>query len=276
MTRYVVFSSNQVQSYEFMAPIAAMCWMARTEFKPVCLLTQTREHWDVPTGSVVVDMLERLEVQRHYVGPITEPYRTSVQAQASRQHAAAHKIFQPDDYIMTMDVDALPINGAWFSNVDWSKPCHIRNSTAWQHRWYTTFGFGATVAAWRSFMGYGPTGDIGALLQKNLDLDLTKERDTMSEWFFDEFLWCSRLKVSSLWPDGCQFIARNVSTDRVDRGCWPDVIGDIGGFIDAHVLRPSHKREHWHMVRALLTKLLSANQLEVVDQYHKRYVEAAS
>lgn len=273
--RYVVFSSNQVAAYEFMAPLAAICWRALTEFEPICLLTQTREHWDLPSGRVVTDMLNRLGVQKHYIGMISEPYRTSVQAQASRQHAAAYKNFQPEDYIMTMDVDALPINGDWFSNIDWSKSCHIRNASAWQHRWYTTFGFGATVAAWREFMGYEPTGNIGAILQKNLDLDLTPGRDTMAEWFFDEFLWCSRLKMSRFFPNDCDFIERNVNVDRLDRGSWPDSIENVDRYIDAHVLRPAHTNENWPRIKALLEKLVPG-RMEDICQYRMRYASAIS
>lgn len=275
MRKYVVFSSNQVQAYEFMAPLAAICWQSRTEFKPVCLLTQTREHWDVPTGRVVVDMLDRLGVQKHYVGMISEPYRTSVQAQASRQHAALLKCFQPEDYIMTMDVDALPINGAWFSSVDWSKPCHMRNASAWQYRWYTTFGFGATVAAWREFMGYEAAGEIAPVLQKNLDMDLTPERDTMAEWFWDEFLWCSRIKASRFYPDACHFIERRTERDRIDRGNWPQTLRSLDGYIDAHVLRPAHQSENWSRIKHLL-ELLIPNLMEDVCRYHARYRLAAS
>lgn len=258
-----------------MAPLAAICWQARTEFKPVCMLTQTREHWDTPSSRVVVDMLDRLGVQKHYVGMISEPYRTSVQAQASRQHAAMHQLFKPEDYIMTMDVDALPINGSWFSNVDWSKSCHMRNASAWQHRWYTTFGFGATVAAWREFMGYEPSGDITTTFQKNLDLDLGPERDTMLEWFFDEFLWMSRIKASRFYPDDCQLIERFTSLDRIDRGSWPADLQSIDGKIDAHVLRPAHHKDNWPRMKRLL-ELLIPNRMEDVCQYHARYLSATS
>lgn len=275
MVKYVVFSSNQVQAYEFMAPIAAMCWQSRTEFKPVCMLTQTREHWDVSSSRVVVDMLDRIGCQKHYVGMISEPYRTSVQAQAARQHAAMLKCFQPEDYIMTMDVDALPVNGPWFSAVDWSKPCHMRNASAWGHSWYTTFGFGATVAAWREFMGYEASGEIAKEFQKNLDIELTPERDTMAEWFVDEFLWCSRIKASRFYPDLCQFLERDTPKNRIDRGCWPENLQHLSGFIDAHVLRPAHQPENWPRVKRLL-ELLIPNRMEDVCQYHERYRLATS
>jgi hypothetical protein len=275
MTHYVVFSSNQVQAYEFMAPIAAMCWQSRTEFKPVCMLTQTREHWDTPSSRVVVDMLDRLGVQKHYVGMISEPYRTSVQAQASRQHAPQLKCFQPEDYIMTMDVDALPVNGAWFSNVDWSKPCHARNASAWQYRWLTTFGFGATVAAWREFMGYEASGEIATTFQKNLDIDLTSERDTMLEWYFDEFLWMSRIKASRFYPDLCQFIERDTNVDRIDRGRWPKNLASLNGYIDVHAVRPAFNPENWSSFKRIL-ELLIPNRMEDVCQYHERYKSATS
>jgi len=272
MRKYVVLSSNQVPAYAFMAPLAVLAWQ-RTAFTPVVLLTQTREHWDTPTGRVVVDMLDRLGCQKHYVGLITDPYRTSVQAQAARQHAARLSGFEPTDYVMTMDVDALPINADWFDNVDWSLPCHLRNASAWQHRWYTTFGFGATVAAWREFMGYAPAGEIASALQANLDHDLTPERDTMSEWFFDEFLWCSRLFASRFWPEHCQPIERSSKHDRLDRSNWPPHLAHIDNYLDAHVLRPAHTPEHWPRTRRLL-ELLVPNQLEEICHYHARYTSA--
>jgi hypothetical protein len=274
--RYVVYSSNQVPAYQFMLPIAAMCWQTRTEFSPVCLLTETREHWDNPAGRVVVDMLDRLGVRKHYIGLISEPYRSSVQAQSARHHAALLTSFEPTDYIMTMDADALPVNGGWFSDVDWSHPCHARNASAWQYKWFTTFGFGATVEAWREFMGYEPGGEIAPELQKNLDVDLTPERDTMAEWFFDEFLFNSRLKPSRFYPGGCQLITRNVGKDRIDRGSWPNNLnGGVERFIDAHVLRPAHLSPNWERVKLLLEKLVP-NRMEDICQYHDRYLSAVS
>lgn len=275
--KYAVISSNQVRSYSFLAPICAMTWTARTVFRPVVLLTQTREHWkqDAPSR-VVVDMLERLDIRKHYVGVVKDCYLTSTQAQTARHYAAALKSFEPTDYLLTTDVDGLPVDQNWQSNVDWSKPCHLRNSTAWGHRWYTTFGFGATVAAWREFMRYEPCGEIAPVMEKDFDLDLTPEADTMLGWYYDEFCWNAKLKASRFYPGECQFIERDTCRDRIDRARWPNRFDSLTGIIDAHVLRPSYEGENWQKIRSLLAALLSGQCLEAIDQYHKRFMEAVA
>lgn len=277
MTRYVIISSNQARSYSFMAPICAMVWTSRTTFRPVVLLTQTREHWreDAPSR-VVLDMLERLDIRKHYVGVVKDCYLTSTQAQTARHYAAALKSFEPSDYLMTTDVDGLPVDRDWHSNVDWSKACHMRNAGAWQWRWFTTFGFGATVAAWREFMGYGPSGEIAPLMEKDFDLDLTPEADTLLSWYYDEFCWNAKLKASRLYPGECQFIERYTPSDRIDRGRWPESFGNLNGIVDAHVPRPSYDGAGWAKIRSLLSVLVSGNCLEAIDQYHKRFMEAVA
>lgn len=277
--KYAVFSSNLVADYSFMAPIAAICWRARTEFAPVCLLTETREHWDVPSGRVVLDMLERIGCRKHYIGPITEPYRTSVQAQAARQHAAALYSFAPDDYLMCADVDMLPIHGAWFSHVDWDgKAIHLRHASAWGYRWHTTPYIGASVAVWREFMGYEAAGEIYPILQANLDRDLTPDRDTLTEWYWDEFFYTSRLRASRFWPSQCEFIERTIYEDRIDRGYWPADLDGIeqNRYVDSHVLRPAHADASWPRIKELLTRLLSANQMEEICKYRDRFMSAIS
>lgn len=275
MTKYVVTGINQVRGYSFLAPISAMCWAARTEFTPAVLLTQTREHWKEDAASrVVVDMLDRIGIRKHYVGMVSDDYLTSTQAQTARHYAAALSSFQPEDYILTTDVDGLPIDRQWQSNVDWSKPCHIRNAGAWQYRWFTTFGFGATVSAWREFMGYGPSPEIAPLMQRDFDLDLTPQADTLLAWYYDEFCWNAKLKPSRFYPDGCQFIERNVRKDRIDRSNWPERFDNLAGYVDAHVLRPPFTLENWQRIRPLLTALLSINQIETINAYYDRFMEA--
>ena len=277
MTKYVVISSNQSRSYSFMAPICALTWAARTEFKPVVLLTQTREHWkeDAPSR-VVVDMLDRLDIRKHYVSVVKDCYLTSTQAQTARHYVAALKSFDPGDYILTTDVDGLPVDREWQSKVDWGKACHMRNANAWQYRWYTTFGFGAYVSAWREFMKYEPCGEIAPVMEKDFDLDLTCEADSLLSWYYDEFCWNAKLKASKFYPGECQFIERNTCQDRIDRSRWPERFDNLTGIIDAHVLRPSYDATNWPKIRALLVALLSEQQVEVVDQYHKRFAEAVA
>lgn len=277
MIKYAIIASNQVRSYSYLAPICAMTWTARTVFKPVVLLTQTREHWkeDAPSR-VVLDMLERLDIRKHYIGVVKDCYLTSTQAQTARHYAAALKSFEPSDYLLTTDVDGLPVDREWQSNVDWSKACHMRNSAAWQHRWYTTFGFGAYVSAWREFMGYEPCGEIAPVMEKDFDADLTCEADSMLAWYYDEFCWNAKLKASRFYPGECQFIERRTCDDRIDRSRWPNNFERLDGIVDAHVLRPSYEGPNWQKIRALLTALLSEQALEAVDQYHKRFMEAVS
>lgn len=277
MTRYVVLSANQVRAYAFLAPISALCWVSRSQFVPAVLLTQTREHWREDAASrVVVDMLDRLGIRKHYVGMISDGYLTSTQAQTARHYAAAFKSFEPDDYIMVSDVDGLPVDGPWHSGVDWSKSCHMRNASAWQHRWYTTFGFGAKVSAWREFMKYEPCGEIAPLIQKDFDLDLTEEADSLLAWYYDEFCWNAKLKASKFYPNDCQFIERRVSQDRIDRSNWPNDFRNLDGYIDAHVPRPPFTKDGWEAIRPLLVALLPSGSMETIDAYYKRFVEAIS
>ena len=270
----MTLSANQQGDYAFLLPISAMVWRKIAKYEPICLLTEGREDWDTPTGRVVVDMIGRLELRKHYIGRIKPPYRTSVQAQCSRQHIALHKQYDAEeDYILTADVDMWPLAEWWFNKQDWSKDVHVWYANAWGYRWYTTGYIGMKVKTWREVMKYIASGDLAPVMEAALEKHLTPERDTWQEWWFDEHYFTSRLKAWSGHPDRIQFMERSGGPplDRVDRSNWTM---STDGKVDAHVLRPATSQENLPRVMELAAKLLSPNEMEMVNGFVKRYMEA--
>lgn len=275
MMKYVIASSNRQGDYDFLAPIWALVWRNITAYTPVLLLTENRNAWMTPCGNIVLDMIEQYGVRRHYIGLIHEAYRTSYQAQCARQHAAILKSFEPEDYFMLADVDMLATSGAWFDAVDWSKDVHLRYSNAWHYSHFTTPYVGAKVAVWREFMGYEAGGEIAPILQQVFDRHLTRDHDSWTGHWLDEWYYTSRLKGSRFYPDRCDFIERDghPPKDRIDRCNWPSELGDVGRFTDAHVLRPAFSDDNWPRIRALLERLIPKHVSEL-DKYRNRYAEA--
>lgn len=273
MNRWVTLSANQQGDYAFMLPISAMCWRKIAKYEPMALLTETREHWDNPTGRVVLDMIARMEIRKHFIGVVKEPYRTSVQAQAARQHAASHKMYPADDYVLTADVDMLPLAEHWFNKQDWSKDVHIWYANAWSNcgGWFTTGYIGARVGTWREFMKYEPCGEIAPILEAALERHLTPERDTWQEWFFDENYTSARLKAWSGYPDRVQFMERTgrPPSDRLDRSNWGS---GLDGKVDAHALRPANSAENWPKMFHFFKAILGDSAMEYIDGYYKRYM----
>ena len=131
------------------------------------------------------------------------------------------------------------------------------------------------VKTWREVMQYEAAGEIAPYLQAALERHLTSERDTWQEWWFDEHYFTSKLRAWKGYPDRVQFMEREGAPprDRIDRSNWPSPV-TLDGKVDAHVLRPATDPAYWAKLREFFALLLSPNQMEEVDQYHKRYMEA--
>ena len=273
MIRWVTLAANQWGDYAFLLPISAMAWRRVAHYEPLAILTETREHWQNPTGRVVLDMIERMSIRKHYVGSIKECYPTSVAAQMSRQHVASLKSFDPEEYVLTADTDMIPLVEWWFNRQDWTKDLHIWYANAWASvgGWFTTGYIGAKVKTWREFMRYEISGEMAPTIDAALERHYTEAADSFQVWFADEHYTTSRIKAWTGYPSRVQLMERSGSPprDRLDRSSWT---GLIEGKVDAHVLRPAFSDSNWPKMREFLKQILPASDCEHIDGFHSRYM----
>lgn len=266
--KWVTLASDVNPSYDFLLPVGGLVWRKVTGYEPLCLLAGP--DWNSKVGQVVIEQLNLFGMSYHFVGPISEPYRTSVHAQMARQHAAAIHLNE-DDLLMTSDSDMFPINGDWFNQWDESKSVRLHYANAYRYLFHTTGYWTMKVKTWREVMRLDLSKSIAEHLQDRLDRYIGRDRDTFQEWYSDEHVASIYLRAWHGYPSQCMMIEREGAPppDRLDRGNWH---GKLQGMVDAHVLRPAQSDENWPRMREFLEKLVPEH-LPEIDRFHSKYRE---
>jgi hypothetical protein len=286
--RRVVFSTNVIQDYAFLAPLTALMWRAIVGYQPIILCVGTPEQWNDreanPAGHVALKAMQEVGAQVHHI-PALEGHRDSTVAQVSRLFASALPLPE-STYLITGDADMFPMSKEFFTAVDRSKPMHVLFANAYMkdigggklvpEGKYPICYLGATVGTWRRVMQIPKAG--GGLvneLRYQLDAGLGRDAGSDSAWNYDEVLFMVRFAE---WAGRNQAQMRDRSgappRDRIDRGDWNNA-PPIASASDAHLLRPAHRDDNWAKVRPLLEAKLTAAQMEWVDKYRAEFVAVA-
>ena len=269
MTKWVTVSSDSSQSYDFLVPIAGLVWRKVTGYEPLPILAGP--DWGAKPGQVIIDQLYRFGMGHHFVGKISEHYRTGVHAKMSRQHICCIDLPE-DDLVMTADADMMPIDGAWFNQWDDSKLIRLHFANSYSYRFHTTGYWTMKVKTWREVMRLDTSKTVGEHLQERLDRYIGRDRDTFQEWYADEHVASVYLKSWSGYPDQCFMVHREGAppSDRLDRENWH---GKLDRMVDAHVLRPAQTEANWPRMREFLGKLIPEH-MDEVEKFRERYLEA--
>lgn len=270
--KWVTLAADVNPSFDFLLPVGGLVWRRVTGYEPLCLLAGP--NWDGPVGKVVIDQLDAFGMRYEHVGLLTEPYRTSVAAQMSRQHVCCLPDLPEDDLVMTADADMQPLSGEWFNRWDDSKTVRLHFANSYNYLFHTTGYWTMKVKTWREVMRLDTKKSIAEHLQERLDRWIGRERDTLAEWYSDEHVASVHLRAWEGYPDKCYMIEREGGPpiDRIDRSGWPEPLS-FAGKVDAHVLRPAQNKESWGQMRHFFSNLIP-DYMEHVDDFHKKYMEA--
>lgn len=175
--RYVVLATDAAPTYAVWAPVAARLW-ARHGYRSIFHLDSLG--WESPFGRVILDELVTAEVAHFAYIPRTGELTVPNTMRCSRNVAAAAGFLEPDDFILTADVDMMPLRGAFFDKLPpfvvlramfatWLGSQVVPPVVDVSHIWAGNFRFpmcyaGATTTIWREmFPGIIP-GDTAASL----------------------------------------------------------------------------------------------------------------
>jgi hypothetical protein len=167
------------------------------------------------------------------------PYKDSTITQISRLYASCIPDLQDDDYLMTGDIDMIPLSDYW-------KP--HEEITVWGHD-LTGYGhypicyIGMQAQKWREVMQITPS-DYNHYIKRDLDsMPDAKSQDFNKYWFTDQELITKRLKPFNPTVINRGQYPNGYARGRVDRGAWTL---DHKEFIDAHLHHQIyHKGNEW-------------------------------
>lgn len=272
--RYVVTSANLNHDYAFYVPIIAAMWM-RLGYRPIVFLVGSSEEWKAhPFGSIALREARSRGAVIHFTKRV-DGYAESTVAQTVRLAGGCVPFVRDDDYVLTTDVDMLPLSREF-----WSKPLEggakvdilFANAYEGERRphWPICY-IGMSRVSWEHLLGTYPNHDeaVWSWLNGNLDKEAVA-KDAMVGWCFDEYFvsqriaeassskeWkiraVDRVKAGAGWP-----------ASRIDRGAWGETFSACTGYngdalaikadaVDCHAPRPGYGDVAWReRVRPLL------------------------
>lgn len=270
MASRIVLASSRCHDYDFFGPISSMLWQKVVGFKATVLLIDTPEEWNSPASQVVVNAHREVGSDLHWIGKL-DGYFDGNCAQSSRQHAAALP-FDPEEWLMTCDIDNWPLTRDWYhQHEDAGRDVALYYANAYQHLYYCTTHVAAKAKTWREIMQLDMSLGVGENLKRSFDRYLGVGADTGFAWNYDELYFGACLKGWDGYPGRCFMLDRRGAPpdDRIDRSCWPGY-PDVRGKVDAHLLRPGAQHENWERIRPILEQLVPHN-LPWIDAYLKAY-----
>lgn len=263
-TNRVVFGTSTHAMYSFFAPLTALMWQRVGARTPLPILIGTRAHWE-QAEPLVLHALEELGAEVRFLsGPAEwEPYAP---AQLCRLYAYLLPGIDPDDDLLTTDVDAWPLQAAAY------RPRDADVMVCMRHGGWHLFPIGylwAKARVWREILG-SPATTIEQALEDIAD-SLQRGRPP---WSLDEEMITAKIKAWSGYPNRLELIERPNACEgtRLSRCCWPAQPIPLDGYIDSHHLRPGWMPETWPRLHWVFQALLPPKDMQWVDDYYRRYM----
>src|SRR5262245_48110159 len=252
--RFVVYSSDTRDYYSFFLPIAARAW-SRMGYKPISLLYGNRDLWmSDPKTALILELIEPISTVRHV--SILPGWSVFAIAASSRLFAAALPEMSDDDYLMTSDVDMIPLDRAYFSQHDLSRSFAFLSADGYGDCSEGAPGqlpmcyLGGWASRWRDVLG---------LTTRDIDFEIARaSAGWVDHWSNDEVYFYRKLSAhpcfqgpleresaTSFRQGDCQLIKRRfiggIATRRLDRVVDWNYYG-ARDLIDCHAHRPAYEK----------------------------------
>lgn len=232
MNRYVILSVNSDPQYLYYIRLARWAWY-RIGWIPV-IMYRGEYHSDI--ALLATNNFDGLYVD---IKPIPG-YRDDTVTQVSRLYAGHLKHIEPNDLIMTGDVDLIPLSDHW--QPDPEKITLYGHDLA-DYKHYPICYIAMAKSKWIQVMGLSGES-IKASIKRDLDtMPQAKDPDFYKYWFTDQDLITQRINATQferVMVDRGKY-RNGLAVGRVDRGIWSI---DLDKFIDAHLHRDLYKAFH--------------------------------
>lgn len=263
MKKYVVLSLNDNPIYSFYLPLVVWAWR-KFGWEPIVFFAGDEIEGSIWLGLKYVQGeigLHRVEIQF--------PYESNTIAQVSRLYAAClygHK----EDYLMTSDIDMLPLSDYWQFDPE--------KITTWGHD-LTNFQhmpicyIGMKRPMWEEVMNL-KSRRYNDMIKRDLDsIPNAQSSNLEKRWVVDQDLITAKINAIGFPKEN---VSRGSGSNgypigRVDRSAWT-LNHDV--FIDAHLLRDIWKNpDHLGKTMLLLNKIWPEESFEWFIKYTNEFAK---
>lgn len=254
MKRYIVLSVNDNPEYLYYLPLTISLW-SRFGWWPM-VFSHGKD------SKLTEFVFNELEGFIYFLNDHSQ-FKSETVAQISRLYGACNT----DGYIMTGDIDMIPLSDYWKPDMDkltvWG-----RDLTDYH---YPICYIGAPSAIWKDIMNIGDE-DYNDLIERDLNsLPQAKSSDKVKRWVTDQDLITERINSSSYVPVR---IDRGTGKNgypigRVDRSAWTLKHDQ---FIDCHMMRGIYRdKAAFDKTMELLTKVFPNDEWSWFVEYTEKF-----
>ena len=236
MKKVAVFSFNSNPDYSVYAPLCAWAW-EKLGWEVKAFYHNGGFHPREQEKGLLDLITDTYPILIHHLKSVPG-YRSDTLSQISRLYGACYQ--SPEDYIMTTDVDLIPLSDYWKPNEN--------NITVWGFDLtdYTEIPIGyigMKAGKWREVMGLS-SDSYNSLIKRDLESipNAHESVEWEKRWSVDQQLITERLRATTFQIDHVKRgkYPNGYAVGRVDRGSW-----NLDGheqYIDAHLLRDIYKQ----------------------------------
>ena len=253
MIRYVANASDTNDVYSFFLPLVSIVWRKFIGYEPISLLYGSENDWLSNEKLRFILDNTKTTSRVEFVAPVP-PREIHAVTKISRFFACALSDIEPSDYILTSDVDMIPLNRGYFWQQDMSKKIHLFGADAYSeiHKGIVPPKFpacyiGAKAEDWKDVTGISDKGfyeefqPVMRIRSDELDDD---EMWVGSKIKHHEYFRGDVISNNGKYTKGeCHLIIRTwpngTPPGRIDREHWR-FLGDRS-MIDCHAFKPGYK-----------------------------------
>ena len=227
MKKYVILSVNDNPNYLYHVPLVCWAWR-KIGWEPIIFY-----HGPVTRLFAHAVNEQPLMNIRHLA---INAYRSDTNVQVSRLYGAC----VADGYIMTGDIDMIPLSDYWH-------PPDQENITVWGHD-LTGYGhypicyIGMPSTRWVEVMGLTSI-DYDAHIKRDLDsLPQASSQNSVTRWVTDQDLITQRINATQFKVNHISrgTLNNGYAKGRIDRSAWSL---DVNPYIDCHIFHDVHKND---------------------------------
>lgn len=232
MKKYIVLSVNDNPDYLYYVPLVQSAWM-NFGWTPLVIYNSDK-YGEMPETAKLA--FGRYGPQYYHEILVNGGYRSDTVTQVSRLYACkapGPTYFTSDAYLMTGDIDMLPLSDYWHPNEN-AITCYGHDLTGFGH--YPICYIGMKSRTWHDVMQ--PSGfTMGNVIENGMiGLPQAKSKDFYKYWFSDQDLIT---KILATYKNQIDSIRRGQYSNgfawgRVDRGSWHF---NHSQFIDCHMFQ---------------------------------------